>query len=261
MQSSDKNPEYGNWVPSKLLFLLWVLTAVMAVLLAANLIWWHKAVLTVLFLIGFAVLLVYAILMQQLHHCFSFTGGKLMEKIHEYLLAKLTWDGNGTILDIGCGSGALIIRAAKKFPKAKAVGMDYWGATWDYAQKQCQENARLEGVSSVKFVKGDAAHMDFPDNSMDAAISNFVFHEVRSVSDKRALVREALRVVKPGGSFAFHDLFDSRRLYGSMDEFIQELRDAGISEIHYEPKTENLPFVPGYIKITFRQLGLLYGKK
>ena len=93
--------------------------------------------------------------------------------------------------------------------------MDYWGAEWSYAKDQCEKNARAEGVADrVIFQKGDAAHLDFPDGTFDAAVSNFVFHEVRSEKDKRKIVREALRVVKKGGSFAFQDLFSQESCTG-----------------------------------------------
>lgn len=77
-----------------------------------------------------------------------------------------------------------------------------------HMEEQCETNARLEGVwERIVFQKGDAAKLDFPDESFDGAVSKFVFHEVRRQPDKRLVVREALRVVKKGGAFAFHDLF------------------------------------------------------
>ena len=55
--------------------------------------------------------------------------------------------------------------------------------------------------------------MDFPDETFDAAVSNFVFHEVRTAKDKRDVVKEALRVVKKGGAFSFQDMFSQKALY------------------------------------------------
>ena len=151
---------------------------------------------------------------------FDFNRGGLMGQVHQYLTDHLPWDGRGTLLDIGCGSGALTIRCAKRFPNASLVGVDYWGAAWSYAKEQCQQNAAAEGVSHrVHFQKGDAAHLAFPDETFEAAVSNFVFHEVRTQPDKREVVREALRVVKKGGCFAFQDLFEKESLYGDMTDF------------------------------------------
>ena len=252
---------YGNWVPERLLKLLWSFTVIFAVLFVVNLIFWQKIVLTIIFALGTVVLLVYSILMTQMHHAFSFSGGGLMGKVHDYLLSKLNWNGKGTLVDIGCGSGALAIKCAKKYPEAKIQGIDYWGVIWDYAKEQCENNAKNENITNIEFKKDDAAHISYSDESFDAAVSNFVFHEVRTVLDKRKLVREALRVVKKGGAFAFHDLFEAKNLYGDMSSFIEDLKKEGISEINYEPHTENLPFVPRYIKPMFKNMGIIYGVK
>ena len=257
----SKKANYGNWVPEKLLCALWVLTILAAVLLGINIWVWNIAVLTVIFVVGLAAALFYAIYMSLLHHTFSFNGGGLMGRMHEYLLERLPWDGAGKILDIGCGSGALIIRTKKKFPQAQAVGLDYWGVTWNYAKEQCEQNAHIENIDDIQFVNGDAASLCYEDNSFDAAISNFVFHEVRTVSDKRSLVKEALRVVKKGGAFAFQDMFEVKRLYGDMNQFAEELKSWGVEDVHYEPHTENLPFIPGSIKLMFKDMGILYGTK
>ena len=81
----------------------------------------------------------------------------MMAKVHQHLVDHLEWDGDGTLLDIGCGAAALTIRCAKAFPKAKLVGMDYWGAEWNYAKEQCEANAKAEGVADrITFHKGDA---------------------------------------------------------------------------------------------------------
>ena len=61
----------------------------------------------------------------------------------------------------------------------------------------------MEYKLTAPLSKADAAKLPFLDDTFDAAVSNFVFHEVRSQRDKQALIREALRVVKPGGAFAF----------------------------------------------------------
>ena len=252
---------YGNWVPERLLALLWSFSAVFCVLFFLNICFWKNTVLTIIFLLGFLVLLVYSILMQSMHHAFSFNGGGLMGKVHQYLVDKLSWDGNGKLVDIGCGSGALSIRCGKKFPNGEITGIDYWGIIWDYAKEQCENNASLENVKNVQFKKDDAAHISFSDGTFDAAVSNFVFHEVRTVRDKPGLVKEALRVVKKGGAFAFHDLFEDKRLYGNINDLLDELKAEGFKEVHYEPHTENLPFVPGYIKPMFKNMGIIYGIK
>jgi ubiquinone/menaquinone biosynthesis C-methylase UbiE len=178
------------------------------------------------------------------------------------VLNFLDWDGRGTLLDIGCGSGAMTIKAAKKFPDAQVAGMDYWGVGWDYSQTQCESNARIEKVGDrVVFQKGDAAKLDFPDASFDAAVSNFVFHEVKSQSDKLALIREALRVIKPGGAFSFEDVFFSKTHYKDLDRILAEL-SKDVTEIHFVD-TRNSGFVPNSLKtpLVIGEMGLIHGRK
>ncbi len=154
----------------------------------------------------------------------SYDHGGVPGEILDNVLRHLDWDGQGQLLDIGCGSGAMTIKAAKKYPQAEITDIDYWGVGWDYAQSQCERNAEIEGVTGqITFKKGDAAHLDFSDSTFDAAISNFVFHEVKTQPDKMTLIREALRVVKPGGVFSFGDVFYSKSNYPNLDAMIQAL--------------------------------------
>ena len=104
--------------------------------------------------------------------------------------------------------------------------------------------------------------MDFADGTFDGAVSNFVFHEVRSAKEKRDVVKEALRVVRKGGAFAFQDMFGQKALYGDMEAFTEELlRDGTVTEIHYIPNLEKQPFVPRFVTAPWmiRDAGLIYG--
>lgn len=266
MSTSNKEARtnYGNWVPAAIIKLC---VAITAVLLAAEVTviavfgsFFAALIVGILFLAALA----YTLYMWKCRNIFDFEKGGLMGEIHEYLVNHLSWDGQGKLLDIGCGAGALTIRCAKKFPEAQLTGMDFWGPAWSYAKEQCESNAQLEHVAErIRFQKGDAAKLDFESESFDAAVSNFVFHEVRTQPDKRKVVREALRVVKKGGSFAFQDLFAQKQLYGDMDEFIEELRKEGIREIHYIPNVEKRGFIPKFVQAPWmlKGIGLIYGRK
>ena len=185
-------------------------------------------------------------------------GAAVLLGVHEHLVEHLDWNGEGRLLDIGCGAAALTVRCAKAFPKAQITAMDYWGAEWNYAKEQCERNAQIEGVADrISFQKGDAAKLDFPDETFDAAVSNFVFHEVRTA-------REALRVVKKGGVFSFQDMFSQKALYGDMEQFVRELKAEGISEVHYIGNLEKkLDFIPGFVTTPWMisGMGIIYGKK
>ena len=228
----NQKPNYGNWVPEKLLYLTFGGAALFLVLALLSGLAFSNTPLAVICAILCAVLLAFGIYMYACHECFAFGKGDMMAKVHAHLVAHLNWDGHGTLLDIGCGAAPLTVRCAKAFPDAALIGMDYWGAQWNYAKEQCEKNAAIEGVASrIHFEKGDAAHLNYADETFDAAVSNFVFHEVHSARDKRDVVLEALRVVKRGGVFSFQDLFAQKSLYGDMDTFVEELKKEGISEI------------------------------
>ena len=72
-------------------------------------------------------------------------------------------------------------------------------------------------------------HLDYPDETFDAVTSNYVYHNISGVN-KQELLRETLRVLKRGGTFAIHDLM-SRARYGDMEGFAQQLRDEGYQEV------------------------------
>ena len=74
-------------------------------------------------------------------YLFAPKGKNLQEKIRNIVLSHLEWDGNGQALDIGCGSAALTIELAKKYPRASFIGIDSWGKSWEYSQQICEDNA------------------------------------------------------------------------------------------------------------------------
>jgi SAM-dependent methyltransferase len=151
-------------------------------------------------------------------------GGDVQGKIHQLLIDSV---GNeGRLLDVGCGSGQLLIRFAKSAP-GDYVGLDYWGDDWEYSRAQAERNAELEGVQGVRFLKGSASRLPFAGAGFDRVVSCMTFHEVRDVADKTVSVAEALRVLKPGGRFAFVDLFDDPKLYDGRGHVLKVIASNG----------------------------------
>ena len=261
----NEKTNYGNWVPEKALYMLFGAAAILLCLALAAGALLHQPVLTAICALLCILTLAMAVYMFLCHETFAFGKGNMMAGVHQHLVEHLSWDGNGTLLDIGCGAAALTVRCAKAFPQAQITAMDYWGAEWNYTKEQCEKNARLEGVADrITFQKGDAAHLSFADETFDAAVSNFVFHEVHTAKDKRDVVREALRVVKKGGVFSFQDMFSQKVLYGDMEEFVRRLQAEGITEIHYIGNLEKkLDFIPGFVTTPWMisGMGILYGRK
>lgn len=151
-------------------------------------------------------------------------GGDLQERIHQLLINSV--GGGGRLLDVGCGSGQLLIRFAKSAP-GEYVGLDYWGDDWVYSRSQCVRNAELEGALGLRFVRGSASQLPFADEDFERVVSCLTFHEVRDVADKTANIIEALRVLAPGGRFAFVDLFDDPGFYAGRGRALTAVADAG----------------------------------
>jgi SAM-dependent methyltransferase len=196
-------------------------------------------------------------------YLFSPQGKNVQAQVHDLLLSHFDWDGEGHMVDIGCGNGAVSIKLAKKYPEATIVGVDYWGGNWQYSQSVCEQNARIEGVGQrITFQKLSASKLPFPDGYFDAAVSNLTFHEVADAKDKREVIREALRVVRPGGRFTFQDLFLIEREFGRMDDLLYTIRSWGISRVEFV-ETRNAPFIPPALKLPFMvgTIGIISGEK
>ena len=228
-------PDYKNWMPKGMVWSAIALTAVFLVLfivfgLTGIISGTLKTVLFIVFLIAAIAGLCVSIWMILMYRAFSYDGSRQMSKqIIEGVAGHVKLPQGGKGLDVGCGSGALIIACAKRNPDASFVGIDRWGKEYaSFNKPLCENNARAEGVSNVTFQQGDATHLDFPDESFDAVTSNYVYHNIPG--DRQKLLFETLRVLKKGGVFAIHDIF-SKAKYGDMQAFLQKAKDLGYEEI------------------------------
>ncbi|HUL31091.1 MAG TPA: class I SAM-dependent methyltransferase [Thermodesulfobacteriota bacterium] len=246
-------PDYGNWVSKRLIFA----PSMIGLIFFGLAFWiWFSSIPAGLFLLGSAYL-AYA------RYRFSSQGGNVQDQIRALVLAHLDWNGKGLALDIGCGNAALTIHLARKYAGAQVIGIDDWGSRWEYSKIRCERNAKVEGVDEqVIFQKASASALPFKDNCFDAVVSNLVFHEVSDEGDKRAVIREALRVVKKGGKFAFQDLFLAKRLYGNTEDLVRTIRSWGITEVEFV-ETRNATFIPTMLRLPFMlgTIGLIAGKK
>lgn len=221
---------YGNWMSNPVFYMAGGLLALAVVLALLFFTVFRLTVLGVIFIIAAAILLVLLGWITWIRRQYAFGGGGMMERVHQTILSHLDYDGKGKLLDVGCGSGALAIRAALTWPEAKVTGIDYWAAVYNYSQALCEKNAASEGVGSrCTFRHGDANKLDFPDESFDAVMSNYVYHNITG-ADKRELLLETLRVLKKGGVFALNDEMKPR-MYGDMEAFAQKLRDMGYEDV------------------------------
>ena len=159
-------------------------------------------------------------------------------------LAKL--NSGDVVLDLGSGGGIDVLLSAKRVgPTGKAYGLDMT----DEMLALANENKQKSGLQNVEFLKGEIEDIPLPENSVDVVISNCV---INLSADKDRVLKEAFRVLKPGGRFAVSDVVTRGELLpeirksvllwvgciaGALDEneYRNKLVSAGFENVEVEP--------------------------
>lgn len=129
------------------------------------------------------------------------------------ILADLRLRGDETLLDMGCGRGAVLLAAAKRLPQGRAIGVDLWHADQtDNSQQATLANAALESVTDrVELHTADMTALPMADESVDVVVSSLAIHNIPTRAGRRLALDQAVRVLRPGGRLAIADLRETRQ--------------------------------------------------
>ncbi|WP_282203230.1 class I SAM-dependent methyltransferase [Kitasatospora fiedleri] len=133
------------------------------------------------------------------------------------------WDalglrGDERLLDLGCGRGAVLIGAARRLPRGRAVGVDLWASKDQSGNTPAATlaNAAAAGVRDrVEVHTGDVTALPFPDAAFDLVTSALVLHNVPDPAARLRALDEALRVLRPGGRLLLADFSPMVRRYAA----------------------------------------------
>lgn len=139
---------------------------------------------------------------------YFYSTGPGKRSVWKDLLDEVGLRGDELVLDIGCGRGAVLIAAARRLPRGRATGADIWRLRDQTGNTRAaaERNAMAEGVSErVEFADADARALPFPPESFDVVLSSLTFSNIRGSEERAKALREAVRVLRPGGRMCVVD--------------------------------------------------------
>ena len=157
---------------------------------------------------------------------YLYSTGPGKRAIWAQVLDELGLRGDEHVLDVGCGRGAVLMLAARRLPAGRAVGADVWRRRDQSGNSRAaaERKAVAEGVAGrVEVVDADARDLPFEPASFDVVISSLAISNIRDSSGRAQALREAVRVLRPGGRLRIVD--------DGADRYAAVLRDAGCTGV------------------------------
>jgi ubiquinone/menaquinone biosynthesis C-methylase UbiE len=151
--------------------------------------------------------------------------GKVVTR--DRLLDRVGVRAGESVLDLGCGSGLMLLGAVSRGSDVTGVGVDLWRTVDQVGSdpEHCMDNARLLGVAGrVKLVNADMSALPLPDDSADLVTACLAIHNIHDEDARRRTLAEAARVLRPGGRLAIID-------FAKTGEYVRFARAAGFVDV------------------------------
>lgn len=150
--------------------------------------------------------------------------------VWERLLDDLALAGAETVVDLGCGRGAVLLAAARRLPRGEAIGVDLWRTVDQSGNGEAQTlaNARALGLEGrVQLRTADITGLPLGDASVDVVLSSLAIHNITHTDERSKALRGAVRVLRPGGRLVVVD-------FRHVPAYARVLADAGLAGIDVE---------------------------
>jgi len=148
------------------------------------------------------------------------------------LLATLPFAGDETVVDLGCGRGAVLVRAARCVPRGRALGVDIWRSVDQTGNNAAatRRNLAVEGVlDQARLCTGDMRALPLASDALDVIVSSLAIHNISDAAGRREAIEDAYRVLRPGGRLLVAD-------FRATSEHVETLNALGATEV----KSRNL---------------------
>ena len=134
-------------------------------------------------------------------------------------LSSLGLKGNERVVDLGCGSGAVLTMAAELVPRGRVTGVDLWRSVDQSGNRESRtrDNAAAEGVADrIELFTADLRELPFADAEFDVVLSSLAIHNIKGAAERERAIREAERVCRPGGRILIVDISQGAAYAGTL---------------------------------------------